>query len=402
MRNAVTFTRRRLLAGLTTIVGGTYRLPRRFGPRPATARHDRAQPGRGSIPPPQFMYVGSFTGEGRGRGEGLSVFRRRGEADAWMRVQLLDKIADPSFLIIDRQGRFVYSAHGGGTQVTSYRIDQATGELIVLNQQATGGVNGVHLAIDATGRFLALANYASGTLALLPINTDGSLGALSDLATLTGDPGPHRTQQTSSHPHHCPFERTGRYVVVPDKGLDRTFVFRVDTERGKLLPAAPPSVASRAGAAPRHIDFHPTQPLAYVINELDSTIASYQFDPDKGLFKPFQIVSTLPSSYTGNNTCAEIAAAPSGRFLYGSNRGHDSIAIFAIDPSSGELSPVGWQSTEGRTPRFFGLDPAGTHLHAANQNSDTVVVFAIDDRTGKLEPTGQIVKVASPSTIVFR
>jgi 6-phosphogluconolactonase len=399
MRNAVTLPRRDLLARLTMFAAGVYGFPRGHGADRAEAvQSDRGR--RTSLP--RFMYVGSFTGEGRGRGEGISVFRREHEAGAWTRVQLLDKIADPSVLTLDRQGRFLYSAHGGGTEATAYRIDQATGTLTVLNQQATSGVNGVHLAIDATGRFLVVANYASGTLALLPINGDGSLGALADLATLTGEPGPHRTQQTSSHPHHCPFDRTGRYVVVPDKGFDRTFVFRVDTARGKLVPAEPPSVASRAGAAPRHVDFHPSRPFAYVINELDSTIAAYHFDPDKGVFRPFQVVTSLPSTYTANNSCAEVWVAPSGRFLYGSNRGHDSIAIFAIDPSDGTLSAVGWQPTEGRTPRYFGLDPTATHLYAANQNSDTVVEFRIDERTGKLEPTGQIVKVASPSTIVFR
>src|SRR5437763_4122341 len=221
---------------------------------------------------PTWMYVGSFTGEGRGHGEGLSVFHRAAESDRWQRVQLLKDLADPSFVIIDQQRRCLYSAHGDGTQVTAYRIDQANGRLSVLNQQPTGGRNGVHLAIDATGRFLVVANYATGTVALLPINQDGSLGPRSDLATLTGTPGPHRTQQETSHPHHCPFDRTGRLVVVPDKGLDKVFVFRVDTARGKLEPADPPDVASRAGAAPRHADFHPTLPYVYVINELDSTM----------------------------------------------------------------------------------------------------------------------------------
>ena len=219
---------------------------------------------------------------------------------------------------------------------------------------------------------------------------------------MTGTPGPHRTQQESSHPHHCPFDRTGRFIVVPDKGLDKVFIYRLDTARGKLVPANPPDVAARSGAAPRHVDFHPTQPYAYVINELDSTITAYHFDPEKGALRPIQIVTTLPSTYTGDNTGAEIAVAPSGRFLYGSNRGHDSIALFAIEPSTGLLTSIGWEPTQGRTPRFFGLDPSGSYLHAANQNSDTVVIFRINQMTGKLSPANQIVKVASPSTIAFR
>lgn len=346
------------------------------------------------------MYIGSFTSQSRGHGAGLSVFHRSRESAPWALIQLLDRHADPSFLTIDRQGRYLYSAHADGTTATSYRLDRATGRLTVLNQQPTGGGNGVHLAIDATGRFLALANYATGSLVVLPINEDGSLGPVSDLATLTGTPGPHRTEQTSSHPHHCPFDRTGRFIVVPDKGFDKVFVYRLDAERGKLV--AGPSVASRAGAAPRHVDFHPSRPYAYVINELDSTITAYQFEPEKDVLKPLQIVTTLPSSHTGNNSGAEIVVAPSGRFLYGSNRGHDSIAIFAIDQRSGQLTSVGWESTQGRTPRYFGLDPTGAYLYAANQNSDTVVMFRVDQGSGRLAPAHQIVTVASPSTIVFR
>jgi 6-phosphogluconolactonase (cycloisomerase 2 family) len=352
--------------------------------------------------PPKFMYVGSFTSGGRGKGEGISVFSRKSPTEPWTLVQVMSEFADPSFLAIDRQGRFLYSSHGGGTRVTSYRIVQSDGRLKPVNQQATEGTNGAHLAIDGTGRFVAVANYATGTLALLPIDADGSLGTLSDLATLTGDPGPHRTQQTSSHPHHCPFDRSGRFVVVPDKGLDRTFLFRLDSERGKLVPGNPASVASRPGAAPRHVDFHPSEPYAYVINELDSTMTAFHFDPDKQTFKPIQTLPTLPSTYTANNSTAEVVVAPSGRFVYGSNRGHDSIVIFAIEKGTGMLTPVGWESTQGRTPRYFGLDPSASHLYAANQNSDNVVIFRVDEATGKLTPTKEVVKVISPSTIVFR
>ena len=352
--------------------------------------------------PPTFMYVGSFTSGGRGKGEGISVFTRKTPSDPWTLVQVMSDFADPSFLAIDRQGRFLYSSHGGGTRVTSYQIDQSTGRLRPLNQQATEGTNGAHLAIDGTGRFIAVANYATGTLSLIPINRDGSLGTLTDLVTLTGEPGPHRTQQTSSHPHHCPFDRTGRFVVVPDKGLDRTFVFRVDAERGRLVPGNPPSAASRPGAAPRHVDFHPQEPYAYVINELDSTMTTFQFEPEKGVFKPLQTQSTLPSTYTGTNSTAEVWVAPSGRFVYGSNRGHDSIVIFVVEKGTGLLTPIGWEPTQGRTPRYFGLDPTGTHLYAANQNSDTVVIFRVDENTGRLASTGEILKVVSPSTIVFR
>jgi YVTN family beta-propeller protein len=150
------------------------------------------------------------------------------------------------------------------------------------------------------------------------------------------------------------------------------------------------------------VDFHPTRPFAYVINELDSTITTYQFDPDKGVLKALQIVPTTPSTYTGNNTGAEVVVAPSGRFVYGSNRGHNSIAIFAVDNQTGMLNSVGWESTQGETPRFFALDPSGAYLYAANQGSDTVVILSVDEATGRLTPTMQLLKVASPTSIAFR
>src|SRR5882672_7073427 len=249
------------LAGLTASMAGRPLFAENVA-RPFQGRETGRSAARAT---PAFMYVGSFTGEGRGHGEGLSVFRRNGESDSWMLIQLLKDFADPSFLIIDRQGRHLYSAHGDGTQATAYQIDQTSGRLTILNRQPTRGTNGVHLAIDRTGRFLVVANYATGTVALMTIGQDGSLGPVIDLATLTGTPGPHRTQQESSHPHHCPFDPSGRFIVVPDKGLDKVFVYRLDTARGKLVPADPPGVSARAGAAPRHLAFHPRQPYAYVI-----------------------------------------------------------------------------------------------------------------------------------------
>src|SRR5213078_887971 len=177
-------------------------------------------------------------------------------------------------------------------------------------------------------------------------------GRLTDLAALPGKPGPHRTEQASSHPHDVVFDPRDRFIVVPDKGLDATFVFSLDAASGKLVPAASPPAASRPGAGPRHAAYHPAKPYAYVLNELDSTITSYRFDGERGALTPLQVITTLPSSFTGNNTTSEIVVAASGRFVYASNRGHDSLAIFAVDDSSGTLSPVGWEPTQGKTPRF--------------------------------------------------
>jgi len=348
-----------------------------------------------------FMYVGSFTAPDRGNGDGISVYQRTGTGH-WMQIQLVKDLENPSFLVTDRQGRYLYAVHGDGDFASAYRIDPATGRLALIAHQATGGKNGVHLTIDASGKALVVANYASGTLAVLPINADGSLAALSDLATLPGMPGPHRIQQPSSYPHHCPFDPTGKFIVVPDKGLDKVFVFRLDAAAGKLTPNDPPWVTTRAGAGPRHVDFHRTRPYAYVLNELDSSMTTYQFDSGRGELKPIQIIPTIPDTYTGNNTAAEIAVARSGRFVYASNRGHNSIVIFGIDAASGRLKPVGWEPTQGLTPRYFGLDPAGANLYAANQESDTVVAFRVNERTGGLTPTGETLDTRTPCTIAFR
>jgi 6-phosphogluconolactonase len=349
-----------------------------------------------------FVYVGCYTTKQRNaRGEGINVYTMDRASGSWTHVQLVKDLVNPSWLALDRQQRFLYSAHGDGEVATAFAIDSATGQLKLLNQQATGGKNGVRIAVDATNKFLVCANYSSGTVAVLPINPDGSLGALTDLVSLTGTPGPHRTEQSSPHPHDVPFDRSGRFVVVPDKGLDKVFVYRLDTGRGKLVPNDAPFAMSRPGAGPRHVDFHPSQPYAYVINELDSTITTYRFEPTSGELKGLQIITTLPPSFTGNNTTSEIAVAPSGRFVYGSNRGHDSIAIFAVDARTGVLAPVDWEPTQGKTPRFFTLDPSGTYLYAANQDSDTIVCFRVDQSNGKLKSTGNVVKTGSPSSIVF-
>jgi 6-phosphogluconolactonase (cycloisomerase 2 family) len=236
---------------------------------------------------------------------------------------------------------------------------------------------------------------------VFPINTDGSLAPRTDLVLPQGEPGPYKAEQHGSHPHQAIFEPGGRFVVAPDKGLDTVHVFRFDASEGKLASHSPSFVKTRHGAGPRHINFHPTRPYAYLVNELDSTVTAYHWNLDRGELVPFQRTSTLPATYTGDNTGAEIAVAPSGRFVYVSNRGHDSVAVFSIEQTSGMLAPVAWESVRGRKPRFFCLDPSGAHLYAANEDSHTIVVFRIDDATGTLSPTGQIVETGSPSCVVF-
>ncbi|MGI8857417.1 MAG: lactonase family protein [Thermomicrobiales bacterium] len=354
--------------------------------------------------PPMFAYVGCYTTPDRkGRGEGIAVYRIDADSGAWSRVQLLADVPNPSFLTVDRDRRFLYCVHGGNTYraVSAFAIDRQTGQLTFLNTQDCGGANPVHLDIDASGRFLVVASYTDSVVAALPIDADGTLGPRSDLVAQTGEPGPHPTEQASPHPHHCPFDTAGRFVAVPDKGLDRTFIYRFDAERGRLLPGDPPFVAARPGAGPRHAAFHPHLPYAYVINELDSTITTFGYDAERGVLDPRQTIATLPPDFTGASTTAEIAIAPSGRFLYGSNRGHDSIAIFAIDQSTGALTSVGWEPCGGKMPRFVALDPSGRYLYAANQESDTIVAFRVDQTTGALAPTGQVIETGCPVCIIF-
>lgn len=355
-----------------------------------------------AVPRSLFAYVGCFTTEDRGAsGAGINVYRVDPVSGDWDHIQRVADLVNPSFLALDHQGRRLYSVHGDETYATAFAIDAASGRLTFLNRQETGGTNGVHLAVDPSNRFLVVSNYATGSMTVLPINRDGSLAPRSHLVELPGAPGPHPIQQTSSHPHHNPFDPAGRFLLVPDKGLDRIFVFKLDAASGTLVWADTPSVAAEPGAGPRHAGFHPTLPTAYVLNELDSTLAVYAYDVQNGALSRKQLLSTLPDDFTGNNTTAEIAVYPSGRFLYCSNRGHDSIATFAIDQATGMLTLLGWTPTGGERPRYFGLDPSGTILYACNETSHAIVAFRIDPATGALTPTGQRVVTGSPVTIVF-
>src|SRR5271169_2940044 len=352
------------------------------GPAVLGGGHAEAQP-RANGETALFAYVGAFTTpERKGHGGGITVFRVDPASGAWSREQVLE-IANPSFLALDRAQRFLYSVHADLDEVSAYAIDKQTGHITALNRQSCGGKNPVHLSIDPTGRWIITANYSAGSVGVVGIEKDGTLGPRSDLVNLPGEPGPNRKEQASSHPHNAVFDPSGRFIAVCDKGLDRVFVFRLDAASGKLTPNDPPFVATRAGAGPRHIAFHPKMPLAFVINELGSSVTTYRFDPQRGMLQPIQILPSTPPSYTGNNTGAEIAVAPSGRVVYASNRGDDSIAIFAVDRRDGTLTPVGWAPTRAKSPRFFCLDPAAKTLYAANadegfstqQNTDTIVAF---------------------------
>ncbi len=349
-----------------------------------------------------YAYVGSYTTEQRkARGDGIHVYRVDPETGAWTHVQHIGNLVNPSFLALSPDQRHLYSVHGDETYATSFSVDRATGKLTLLSRTETGGRNGVHLAFDPGGRFLVIANYASGNVAVLPVRSDGSLGERVQLSVLEGQPGPHRIEQTSSHPHQVVFDPSGRFLIVPDKGLDRIFVFHFDRASGKLTPAGQGSVAARSGSGPRHAAFHPTLPVCWVVNELNSSITTYRLDAGTGALQPAQVLPTLPSDYTGENSGAEIAVPRSGRFVYCSNRGHDSIAIFAADPRTGLLTSTGWVPSRGRIPRFIGFDPPDRFLYAANEQSDTVVSWRADSMTGRLTPAGPVVHNASPVSIAF-
>ena len=368
---------------------------------PAAAQN--AAPQRRAGARPVFAYVGTFTSARRqARGEGISVFRMDPATGAWTAVQTLGNIENPSFLITSRDQRFLYAVHGDGERATSYTIDQASGRIAPLNSAATGGRNGVRQGIDPTGKWMVVANYATSSVAVLPVRNDGSLGDQQQLVELPGTPGPHRTEQPRSQPHDVVFDPTGRFVVIPDKGVDRVFVFAMDAATGRIAPAGNNGfVAARAGSGPRHAAFHPRRPILYVLNELDSTMTIYRWNAQDGTLAPQQVITMLPTNFTGDSTCSEIAVTADGGFVYASNRGHDSVAILAARPDSGLLSHVGWESTRGRVPRFIGLAPGGRFLYAANEQGDTIVPFRVDARTGRLAQAGQAIACKSPVSIAF-
>jgi 6-phosphogluconolactonase len=347
-----------------------------------------------------YAYVGSFTSAQRkARGNGINVYRIDTNTGAWSHVQHVGDLVNPSFLVLSKDQRALYSVHGDENHATAFAVDPESGKLKLLGQADTGGKNGVRQMLDPSGKFLIVANYASGTVAVLPVAEDGSLRNQTQLLELKGTPGPHKIRQTSAHPHDIVFDPSGRFVVVPDLGLDRTFVLHFDPSRGMLSEAS--VVEGRPYSGPRHVAFHPTRPLMWILNELDSTMTTCQWDGERGALRPVQIISTLRTSFTGNSTAAELAVAPSGNFVYASNRGGDDIAVYAVDQGTGVLSPLEWVPTQGKRPRFIGLTPSGRFMYAANEDGDTVVTYRVDAASGKLTPTGQVVQTGTPVTIAF-
>ncbi|MCJ2073833.1 lactonase family protein [Methylobacterium sp. J-030] len=345
--------------------------------------------------PVGLVFVGCFTTERRrARGRGIDVYRTGGGLEGWTHLGRAEGLTNPSFLVADPGRAALYTVQGDGEEASAYAA-APDGTLRPLGSATTGGTNSVHQALDPTGRFLIVANYASGSVALLPVRPDGGLEPASHVLPLPGNPGPHRTEQACAHPHHVVLSPDGRHVLVPDKGLDRVFVLAVDGERLEIVS----ETAMRPGAGPRHIAFHPRAPLAFLVNELDSSVATCRWDAQAGTLTPLHLAPTLPPDFFGASTAAAIVVTPDGRFVYASNRGQDGIARFRVD-EAGRLDPAGWMPAGGRDPRFMVLAPDGRHLLVANEQGDSLVEFAIDPDSGDLTKTGSRPSL-SPCTIAF-
>lgn len=350
-------------------------------------------------PAGSFAYVGCYTTAARkGRGDGIHVYKIDPRTGAWTQTQVLSGVVNPSFLQMGPGGKFLYSSHGDEEHATAYAIDPGTGNIRVLNQAKTGGKNGAHLAVSPNGQFVLVANYTSGSVAVLPVRADGSLADHTQLFRIEGTPGPHRVEQPGPHPHQIVFDPSGRFVLVPDKGLDKVLIFQFDSQSGKLTPGD--SVQTRSGAGPRHLAFHPSLGIVWVLNELGNTVTTYAWDSQKATLKPLQTLPSLPEDFNGDSTAAEIVVGPGARFIYASNRGHDSIASYVVDSRTGRLHSIGWTPAGGKVPRFMAVDPSNRFLLVTNEQSDTITKFRL--QAGTLHAEGQAVPNASPVTIAFR
>jgi 6-phosphogluconolactonase len=348
-----------------------------------------------------LLYVGTYT---NGKSEGIYVYRMNPDGGELKHAATVKGVSNPSFLAIDPKRRFLYAANesgefagkkGGG--VTAFAIDLKTGDLRKLNERNSPGVP-CHVSVHPSGRYVLAANYGGGNVVIYPVLAGGRLGEPTDVAQHTGK-GADPKRQGEPHAHCIMPDAAGRFAFAPDLGIDKVMIYRIDAKNGKLVPNG--FAATKAGAGPRHFDFHPSGKFAYVINELDSTLTAFAYDNAKGALTESQTISTLPPDYSGTNSCADVHVHPSGRFVYGSNRGHDSVVAFAIDQSTGKLNLIAHESTRGKWPRNFAVDPAGAFLLVANQHTDNVVAFRIDQQTGKLTATGQTAEIPSPVCLKF-
>ena len=348
---------------------------------------------------PSLVYVG--TNVGTADANTIFLYRLAPATGVLTRLSAQPGGPNPTYLTMDAGHRRLYAVNETGTfrgassgAVSTFAVDQRTGALSLLNQQPSNGASPCYVSLDHSGRTVMVANYMGGNVSLLPVGTDGALAAPTATDQHTGA-GPH-PNQTGPHAHCIVPDPANAFAFAVDLGTDQVVGYRLDAAHGQLTPLATPAFVARPGAGPRHLTFHPNGRRAYLINELNSTVTALDYDAATGHFRELQTLSALPAGYAGANSCADIHIGRDGRFLYASNRGHNSIAVFAIDAGAGTLTPVQDVDTQGQTPRNFALDPSGHLLLVANQNSNNLVVFRIEPNTGLLAPTGQTVEVPSP------
>jgi 6-phosphogluconolactonase len=353
-----------------------------------------------------LVYYGTYTGA---KSKGIYVSRFDADTGKLAAAQLAAEIPSPSFLAVHPGNRFLYAVNEvskydgkAAGSVSAFSIDATSGKLALLNTQSSGGPGPCHLVVDKAGRHVLVANYGGGSVGVLPITKSGSLEAASAFVQHAGS-SVNKSRQEAPHAHGIYLDGRNRFAYVPDLGLDQVLIYRFDTRKGTLTPNVPPFGALPDGSGPRHFALHPGGEFAYVINEMVCTVTAFRCDSKTGALTPAETLSTLPPGEVvkGGYSTAELFIHPSGRFLYGSNRGHDTIVVYSIDKKSGKLSYVENVPTQGKVPRSFGIDPTGRWLLAANQTSDTVVVFQIDSATGRLSATGQSIEVGAPVSVSF-
>ena len=353
-----------------------------------------------------FVYVGTYTEEGS-TSKGIYTYRFDPSNAQLTSIGLAGQTTNPSFLAVHPNHRFLYAVNETGNYkgqksgaVSAFAIDHATGKLSFLNEVSSGGADPCYIIVDKTGKFVLVANYTGGSVSVFPVLQDGSLGSASAFVQHSGH-GTNPKRQEGPHAHSIDLSPDNRFAIVDDLGLDETLVYKFDSAKGSLTLNDPAFAKANAGAGPRHFALHPNGKFGYVIDEMGSTVSVFQYDTAGGILRPLQTISTLPKGFAGQNDDAEIQIHPSGKFLYASNRGHDSIAVFAIDPDKGTLTLIEYVPTKGKSPRNFEIDPTGRLVFAANEKSDNIVIFRIDQRTGRLTATGKVLDMSQPVCVKF-
>jgi 6-phosphogluconolactonase len=344
-----------------------------------------------------ILYVGSY-------GKGVVAYRFDSATGQLQSIGMAGEVANPSFLAADKDFRYLYAVSEleGNTQgaVAGFSIDRSSGALHPLNSLPSGGVAPCHLAVDKTSKMLIVANYTSGGVSAYPIANDGHLGEMSSLMTAKGT-GPNSERQEGPHAHEVVISSDNRIAYVPDLGLDQIRLYRLDPSSAKLTPYDPPFIRQSPGMGPRHLAFSPDEKFAYVMNELKSEVSVFSRDTTSGNMTKIQDISSVSPGYAGENGPAEILVDSAGKFVYATNRGADTIAVFSINPADGKLTMVQSISSEGKAPRGLEIDPTGRFMFAGNHNSDRFVIYHIDQHTGKLTPTGQVIHTPSPVAFLF-